>query len=134
MIVLDSSFLIAFYNEKDVHHPPALETMKQITQEKWGGVILPEYVFVEVMTVVMIKKNLLSAVSLGTSLLEAKEVEFVPGSDFFSQAFEIFRNQRKPKLSFVDAAIVAIAKKYKTEFVATFDTDFENIDGLKIIP
>ena len=48
MIVLDSSFLIAFHNERDSHHNAAYGLMERFLAGDWGRGLLLEYVFLEV--------------------------------------------------------------------------------------
>lgn len=44
MIVLDTSFLVAFYNSRDVHHAAAVGPMAEIIDNRYGTALLPEYV------------------------------------------------------------------------------------------
>ena len=114
MIVLDSSFLIAFHNASDVHHAAASKAMQRLIDGAWGPALLSEYVFLEVVTVLLLRQNLATAVEVGEVLLRAREIEFVSGTEFFVDAWRNFREQRRTKLSFVDAALIAIAEKSGT--------------------
>ena len=134
MIVFDSSFVVAYHNTRDVHHAAARDAMHRVIAGEWGSVLLPEYVFLEVTTVLAARRDLRTAVAVGELLLEAREVEFVSCSEFFQPAFEVFRGQTNSDLSFTDAAIVAIARARGVEHVATFDTDFGDVDGLTVVP
>src|SRR3989442_14403629 len=109
MIVLDSSFLVAYHNQRDVHHRAAAATMEKLVTGKWGPALLLEYVFLEVVTVLLARRGLEVAVRTATLLLQAREVEFVPSSDMFLSVFDTFRRQRQTRLSFTDAAIVPMA-------------------------
>ena len=81
------------------------------------------------------RRDLSTAVDVGLKLLEAKELELVPCSDHFVEAFNTFRNQRGRRvLSFADAAIVAIARAREVEFVASFDQGFGAVKWIKIVP
>jgi predicted nucleic acid-binding protein len=133
MIVLDSSFLIAYYNTRDIHHPAAARTMVQILGEKWGRGLLLEYVFLETVTVLRARRDAGVAASVGKTLLSAAELDFVPCSGVFNEAFEIFQRLRQHNLSFVDAAIVAVAMQNAPGFIATFDQDFSGIRGIKVV-
>lgn len=101
---------------------------------EWGEALLPEYVFLEVTTVLAARRNLDRAVAVGRTLLAAREVRFVPCSDLFLDAFDIFQGQSATDLSFADAAIVAIARKHDVQHIATFDTDFGDVPGLTVVP
>lgn len=134
MIVLDSSFLIAFHNRNDVHHGAAAEVMAQILAGEWGQGLLLEYVFLEVVTVLLVRRDHRLASDVGVMLLDAPEIDFVPCSDFFVDTLDVFRAQPAGKLSFADAAIVAAARKRQADAVVTFDRDFADLDGVRVIP
>lgn len=134
MIVLDSSFLIAYHNERDVHHAAATEVMGPLLNGTWGELLLPEYVFLEVVTVLAARIGLDAAADVGKTLLEARELEFVACSELFRETFELFRRQSDRALSFTDAAIVAIARRRQARHVATFDEDFHGVEGLVMVP
>lgn len=130
-VVLDSSFLVAFYNSRDTHHERALSAMRRLADGDWGVALLPEYVFLEVVTVLAARKDHASAVEAGAILLAIHELEFVPCSEVFLAAFDAFRANRG--LSFADAAIVAIARE-RNASILTFDADFGRVDGLDVVP
>ncbi len=134
MIVLDSSFLIAFHNQRDIHHPAAARAMARLGEGEWGAPVLPEYVFLEVTTVLAARRDIATAAEVGRTLLAARELEFVPCSDVFVDAFEVFSKQRSTTLSFADAAIVAIARRRGAGHVATFDRELGRVEGLTAIP
>ena len=134
MIVLDSSFLVAFHNTRDVHHPAATEAMQDVVAGRWGRAVLLEYVFLEVLTVLMARRGLLAASRVASILLEARELDFVPCSEFFLDILETFRTQSQTKLSFTDAAILTVARRSSPGIVAPFDGDFRGIEDLRVIP
>lgn len=133
-IILDTSFLVAYHNDRDVHHASALEVMDEVTKGGWGTALLPEYVFLELTTVLARRRDLSTAVSAGESLLAAEEFEFVPCSNVFLDTFDIFRGFPAPNPSFTDAAIVAIARRRDIGRVATFDRDFLQVKGIEVVP
>ena len=133
MIVLDSSFLVAYHNSGDVHHAAASRLMKRLLDGEWGGAILLEYVFLEVVTVLRLRVDSPTAVRVAETLLRAREVEFVPCSDLFLESFETFRAETRTELSFADAAIVVAARQHPPGFVATFDTDFQGLEGVAVV-
>ncbi|MCL4852058.1 MAG: PIN domain-containing protein [Bryobacteraceae bacterium] len=132
MIVLDSSFLIGFYNERDAHHGPASALMERFLSGEWGRGLLLEYVFLEVATVLVARRNLEVASRVGRLLLEAEELEFVPCSDLFSETFEAFAGQGDTRLSFADAAIAHVAKQRTGGLVLTFDDELRKADALRV--
>ena len=48
-----------------------------------GAKAFPEYVFLEIVTVLLVRRDLEAAVRVGQLLLEAQELEFVLCSDLF---------------------------------------------------
>lgn len=133
MIVLDSSFLVAYYNTRDVHHADAARTMVDLVAGDWGRAQLLEYVFLEVVTVLRARAGTAVAGEAADTLLKAADLDFVPCSGIFLDALEIFRRE-STDLSFTDAAIVCVARKDKNGFVATFDRDFNRVSGVTVIP
>jgi predicted nucleic acid-binding protein len=132
MIVLDASFLIAFHNERDAHHGPASAFMERFLNGAWGRGLLLEYVFLEVATVLLVRRDLEVASRVGRLLLEAEELEFVPCSDLFSQAFETFVGQGSTRLSFADAAIAHVVRQRADGLVLTFDDELRKLDGISV--
>lgn len=133
-IILDTSFLVAYHNERDTHHARALEVMERVTSGEWGAALLPEYVFLELTTVLARRRDLATAVSAGEWLLAVEELEFVPCSELFLEVFEVFRGFKGSNPSFTDAAIAAIARRRGIDHVATFDRDFLLVEGLEMVP
>jgi predicted nucleic acid-binding protein len=152
VIVLDSSFIVAFHNERDAHHDPARGWMERFLQGEWGRGLLLEYVFLEVMTVLLVRRGIGVAARVGRLLLDAGELDFVPCSDLFTNAFQIFISQDidheiagrpgqrtvvgratpRARLSFADAAIAHAAKEYAGGQVLTFDADLGKFPGILI--
>jgi len=134
VILLDTSFIVAFHNSRDLHHAAAKPAMAEIVAGKWGQALLLEYIFLEVATVLLARRSLSVASSVASILLQAHEVDFVPCSEIFLDTLETFRNQRETQLSFADAAIVTAARKFNAGTVATFDREFAKINGITVVP
>lgn len=133
-LVLDSSFLIASHNSRDAHHESATALMERITAGEWAEVVLLEYVVLEVLTVLRMRLDAAAAISVGELLLDSREIQFRPCSDIFLAAFETLGSEPRAELSFVDAAIVTVAREADPGYVATFDRDFEDLAGVTVIP
>ena len=133
MIVLDSSFLCAWYNDRDVHHAAASEVMRRFLGGEWGKGLLVEYVFVEVVTVLLARRGREAALDTAEKLLAAAELELVPCSDIFLEVLGTFRRQPGRDLSFTDAALVTVARRLETPRIATFDRGLA-VEGIEIVP
>jgi predicted nucleic acid-binding protein len=132
VIVLDSSFLVGFHNERDAHHDAAAGLMERFLTGEWGRGLLLEYVFLEVATVLLVRRDLGVATRVGRLLLDADELDFVPCSALFSDAFEMFTHQGSTRLSFADAAIAHLAQKRAAGLVLTFDEEFAKLPGIRV--
>jgi predicted nucleic acid-binding protein len=134
VIVLDSSFLVAYHNERDAHHPAARDCMEKFLAGQWGRGLLLEYVFLEVVTVLLSRRGPRVAAAVAGVLLNSEELEFVPCSDFFLETLDTFREQPGTALSFADAAIAITARHRAEGLVATFDADFRRSAGITVVP
>jgi predicted nucleic acid-binding protein len=134
VIVVDSSFLIAFHNDRDSQHGAARVMMNEFLTGKWGRGLLLEYVFLEAVTVMLNRRGFETAARVGELLLESEQLEFVPCSDFFTEAVGEFNQQKNTKLSFADAAICVAARSKAAGRLLTFDVEFRKIPGLQVYP
>ena len=132
MIFLDSSFLIGYKIENDEHHERALKIMKDISSGVYGEVVFSDYVFDETLTVIFGKSKILQeAVSLGDQLLGS--VLFLSVDEVaFQETFDLFRDQ-KTTLSFTDCSIVVLMRSHGIKKLATFDKEFEKIEGIEVV-
>jgi predicted nucleic acid-binding protein len=92
-----------------------------------GREVILEHVALEVATVLRVRLDLSSAVDVLDRLLGAAELEFVPCSELLLPTMETFRSQGPQGLSFVDAAMVTVARRHPPGFVATFDRGFGGV-------
>lgn len=132
MIVLDSSFIVGFHNKRDAHHIVARALMERFLSGEWGRGLLLEYVFLEISTVLLMRCDIDVAAHVGRLLLDADELDFVPCSDLFSDAFEMFTHQRRTRLSFADAAIAHVAQQRASGLVLTFDEELSKTPGIRV--
>ena len=106
--------------------------MERFLGGEWGGGLLLEYVFLEVTTVLLVRRDLDVSSRVGTLLLEAEELEFVPCSDLFLETFQIFAGQRSARLSFADAAIAYVARQRADGLVLTFDDELRKAPAIRV--
>jgi predicted nucleic acid-binding protein len=133
MILLDSSFIIAYSNEIDENHNKAFQIAKDIDKGKYGTPIITDYIFDEVVTVVLIKtKNLVKVIELGETLLNATSL-FKVDEDTFKLAWNIFKAQLKPSLSFTDCTTIALCRINGISNIATFDKNFYKLKEFKAV-
>lgn len=132
MIVLDSSFFIAFKNRRDAHHEAAVAHMPEVARS--APMLVHEYAFAEIVTVLGARVGPAAGVEAGQELLGSVEVEFVRSSPRFEQSWELFRGQKGTRHSLADAAMLALAAERGATRIATFDREFRKAKGLTLVP
>ena len=133
MIFLDSSVIIAYKNADDTNHTKAVEIFSKLNKGEYGKGVISEFIFTEVTTVLALKSDLNTATNVGNILLDAKEIEIMKASDVFERTWEIFKDQKNTKLSFVDASNIACMEQRKIKKIATFDRDFLKIGYVEVV-
>ena len=112
-IIFDSNIWIALFNENDGHH----EKARQFFFEN-PVITIPEYVILEITTVLQLRASKLKANLFAEMIVSTAELETLYASDdFFQAVLSIFQYQTQ-KLSFVDCALLVLAKNHT---VFTFD-------------
>lgn len=133
MIILDTSFIVAYYNEIDENHSIARELIKDIVNFKFGQLHITDYIFSETVTVGLIRlKNLDRAVRIGNYLLKAAKLIEVQKVGF-NEAWGVFKKQKDTDLSFTDCTTIAVMHDTKITNIATFDEDFKTIKGINCV-
>lgn len=131
MLMLDTSFVISYFNTRDQNHRLAAKIAKTITAQKME-LYVTDYVFGEIVTISFLKlKNLKKALDIGKQILESCNVVNTD-KDIFAYAWEIFSEQ-KLRLSFVDCATIATMSDLKIQKIATFDHVFLKVKGLEVL-
>ena len=119
MMVLDSNVWIAFFNPDDSNHHEAQKIFSK-TQEKVG---LPEYVLLEVTTILAQKMGKDIADQFLQMTRASKDVEILPSSkEFFDGVIQLYLSKTNEKLSFIDYSLLYLSSKRN---VVTFDKDLK---------
>jgi len=119
MIILDTSFLIAFYNKRDSRHEKALKIFDEITNDK---LVISDYIFDEIVTFLRAKVPWI-AIEVGENILENLDIIRVNDEDFRT-AWELFNKFNK--LSFTDCTTLSLSKRLKIKRLVTFDQALSN--------
>jgi len=129
MIILDTSFIVSYFNTRDQNHPHAVKLMKKIREP----LCMTDYIFSEVVTVSLIRlKSLDGASKIGEVILKSMKMIDVEKTSF-DNAWSIFCKQKETVLSFTDCTTVSVMQENDIEKIATFDEDFGKISGIEII-
>lgn len=106
-VIFDSNIWIALFNENDAHHQTALELYA-----KSVDICIPEYIVLEVTSVLQLRVSKLKADSFAKMIPDTEEIEILYApDDFFLSVLTAFQQQNQ-KLSFVDCALLILAKNY----------------------
>ena len=133
MIFLDTSCIVAYFNEGDDFHLRALKIIKDIDNEKYGVKVINDYIFSEFATVMMLKtKNMKTVKQYGEKLLSAITL-LKTDENTFNESWRMFKSQPKPALSFADCSAIATCKINGINYLATFDARLGKASDLKII-
>lgn len=128
MIILDTSFIISYFNVRDQNHSKAEKLMKQMHE----SLCITDYIFGEVVTVSLIRlKSIEKASKIGEILKSLKIIDIEKSS--FDKAWNIFCKQKDTILSFTDCTTISTMQENYIEKIATFDGDFSKIKGIRII-
>jgi predicted nucleic acid-binding protein len=133
MIILDTSFIVAFYNTRDENHEKAVKLMEDITKGKYGNLYVTDYIFDESVTVIFIRlKSLSKTIKIGEVIRKSVEMLEVERR-VFEDAWKLFKTQRKTVFSFTDCTTLSIMRKRNIKNIATFDKDFKEIKEINVI-
>jgi len=132
MILLDASFLYAYYNEQDVHHKRAIELSKELKQAP-NEIIILDYIFDEVMSVSLNRlKNINKVKIIGNDILSSLGILYI-NEETFQKAWNIFSNQTDTSFSFTDCILIAFMNLHNIKNLVSFDKEFLNIKDINLI-
>jgi predicted nucleic acid-binding protein len=122
MILVDSCVFIAYANTRDVHHKKALKIMEDISSGMYGKPIFSDYIFSEVVTVMLLKTGFNHAKKFGTYMVSSEYELFKIDERTFEKAWKIFCDVQD--MSFVDCTNLALMERFDIKKIATFDKGF----------
>ncbi len=115
MKIFDSNIWVALFHEEDSQHLQAKKFVETLSTE----VILPEYVLLEVCTVLEKRKDKKTAHRFLDFVLDNREVTLLSSSQsFFQGSLHLFCNDSPNGLSFVDISLLYLSQFHP---VLTFD-------------
>lgn len=115
MVIFDSDVWIALLNKNDSQHQKAKLVFESIKE----NIILPEYVFIEISSVLSLKVGKGVADNFIKIALNNKNIRMlVSKKEYFAEIVDIFIKSPNKHLSFIDFSLLYFSKKFK---VITFD-------------
>jgi uncharacterized protein len=131
MIMLDTSFVVAYFNNKDQNHQSAINIAKTLTTQN-PEFYITDYIFSEIVTVCLIRlKDIKKAAQIGRLILESCNL-LTSQEETFIDAWNMFSTQ-KLQLSFVDCITIATMYNQNIRKIATFDKDFTKIQEITVL-
>jgi predicted nucleic acid-binding protein len=123
---VDSNYFIALNNTTDHLHQPAKEIAQKIADSQ---LLISDYVFSEIMTVMTQRVSKNRALDLGEQLLTSPYIQLIQtGRKQFERTWEIFAQLESKNISFVDCSIVASLETHQIDNLISFDqTDFSSL-------
>ncbi|EKF84797.1 type II toxin-antitoxin system VapC family toxin [Methanobacterium formicicum] len=125
MIFIDASFFIAASIKKDQWHTRVLEILPEVTkQDKMTSIV----VLSEAVTMVGSLAGGKMGARLYNYIIDNHEVKFVD-KDLSTQAMNFFLKY-DGVLSFADSVSLELMKQGKVDTIASFDSDFDKVEGI----
>jgi predicted nucleic acid-binding protein len=123
MVILDTSFLVAYFREMDVHHAKALQRAEELRGEK---MVITFLVFQELASILNRKVSTEFATSVTRKLLSPdSNIElFKLDESFFEEVLELYGKLGPHSFSYVDVSLIHLSKELELS-VLTFDKELE---------
>ncbi len=133
MILLDTGFLFALKAEKDKHHLRANKILEILMEKYNEPKLIPYLVLNETLTLAIARYHgNIDHVKKYYSLFWGNECFFsitrIENVEY-ERIYNILEKycDKKRKLSFTDASLIYLFKRYKAKFIVSFDSHFDNI-------
>lgn len=127
MTIFDSCVWLAYLNHNDSQHQKAQKIFTSLS----GPILLPEYVILEVYTVLLRRLNKKAADTFLRVTTDNQDTYVILSDEtFFLDIVSLCQKQNHKGLSFVDTALLVLSKKYP---VITFDRPLQKALSLKIV-
>ncbi len=125
MILLDTSFLVAFTREKDVNYARALELSGAFEEHT----VITNHILHEYASFLFRKDGPDAAYRAGKQLLESDVQVVCLLQEDLMPALEIVK--KYGHLDFGDASSIVAMRKTGIKRIASFDSDFDRIPGIE---
>ena len=130
-LLLDTSFLIAFHNERDVHHLKARTLWKTIEDLTHGQYFISDYIFDELMSVSLRKNGKEETLQLGNHVIHSIPLINIDAT-LFKETWKFFTTTNH-NFSFTDCTNLIILKELGITTLATFDKEFTIIKDIELL-
>ena len=132
-LILDTSFLIALNNARDVNYKNAQTLKIRLKDKEFGQCYISDYIFDEFVTFLMAKSFPANTIKeIGDALLAEESIKLLKiDLHIFLESWESFKKLNK--LSFTDCTTIILAKEFGIKNIASYDSGFDRITFIKRI-
>jgi len=125
-VFVDSNFFIALFNPADNLHLRAIRASRKIEKDGFK-LVLSNFIFLEVVTILSQKLSRRSATIFGKQLLSDRYLQLVHiNRKLNGLSWQIFSDVKNKNISFVDCSCLAVMKAEEVKLILTFDKkDFQ---------
>jgi predicted nucleic acid-binding protein len=130
-VLIDTSFFIAYINNRDKNHEGSRKLAAEIFSGKYGQFIITDHIFDETITTCLHRlKNKSKIEQLGYHILNSEIKLLQINEELFMESWDMFK---KYHYSFTDCTSAALSKKLKINHIAAYDHHFDAFPWLNRI-
>lgn len=126
-IFLDSNYWVALFNSNDALYPAARALARKLDKEK-SALIISNFIFLEVVTVLSQRRGKEVAVAAGKYLFSDSIIRVHIDASLQKDTWSIFQQMKEKNISFVDCSTIALMRAERIDDLLTFDVkDFRRL-------
>ena len=137
IVLVDTSFLFAYYNSEDKHHDSARNYLDNVVKPQTHplGFLLTDYIFDELITLILIRtKNKTQAIFTGNSILNSQTLKLIYlKEETISKAWTKFCGYLDKQWSFTDCTSYILMRDAGIMKGISFDEHFRQF-GFIVLP
>ena len=128
-VLIDTGIFVAARNRSDLHHSRAVELLKKALHGEYGTMYTSDFIFDEAVTVALVRTgNPEIAFDVGNFILSSRKLKMLYiDSIVLMDSWRTFMKYANQGLSFTDATSIALMKRYRIEYIMSFDSHFDGL-------
>ena len=119
-VFADTNYFCGLYNPKDTLNKKCEEFSHKLQEEGFKSCV-SNYIVLEAMTILSQRVGKKASLSFWKRIYDGTVKVVNIDERLHKRAFKIFKKVRSKNFSFVDASILALMKRYKIDYLLTFD-------------
>lgn len=125
-VFIDTNYFCGLYNPKDTLNKQSINASKVIKQKDYD-IYVSNYIILESLTIISQRVSKKTALTFWGKIHDKRAKIFYVDKIIQKNSFKIFKKVKSKNFSFVDATTLAFIKKYKINFLLTFDSQLIKI-------